>query len=210
VNEADHPTNSYSTLVFWSVEDDAWVAIVPEWKGVSAFGKTRLTALQELEVALGLAIENTPEGERPSPQKLDTGEPRPDARWWPSDGRINDCEGCYGAGLPHTCRPYRGPGNSTKTGVLIQTAEAAGVVEHFSGIANGRLVVPSNHHGKGNDGCELDPVTGEAIHASHPHCQTVKATTIVGANGQWRVCDSCAKHPALNRYSVRTPIARKD
>ena len=50
-------TDRYGYSVFWSADDSAFVAICPEFPGLSAFGATREAALAELEVALELAIE---------------------------------------------------------------------------------------------------------------------------------------------------------
>jgi antitoxin HicB len=50
-------TDRYSCNVFWSANDDAYIAVCPEFPGLSAFGSTREEALTELEVALDLAIE---------------------------------------------------------------------------------------------------------------------------------------------------------
>lgn len=35
--------------VFWSEEDDAWVAIIPSLKGCSALGETAAEAVQEVQ-----------------------------------------------------------------------------------------------------------------------------------------------------------------
>jgi predicted RNase H-like HicB family nuclease len=50
-------TDRYSCNVFWSANDDAYIAVCPEFPGLSAFGGTREEALAQLEVALELSIE---------------------------------------------------------------------------------------------------------------------------------------------------------
>jgi hypothetical protein len=35
------------------------------------------------------------------------------------------------------------------------------------------------------------------------------AALIVGANGQWRLCESCAALPKFNRFRRRKPIRRR-
>ncbi len=47
----------YAIHIFWSEEDDAFVAICDEFPGLSAFGESREEALQEAQVALDLMIE---------------------------------------------------------------------------------------------------------------------------------------------------------
>ena len=44
------PANRYAIVVFWSDEDDAWVADVPDLKSCSAFGGTREEAVVEIGV----------------------------------------------------------------------------------------------------------------------------------------------------------------
>ncbi len=59
--------NKYSVNLKWSEEDDGFVAIVPELKGLSAFGKTPREALAELEVASEAYIESWQASGRPLP-----------------------------------------------------------------------------------------------------------------------------------------------
>jgi|GEM_PF-572897 len=49
--------NNYSFSVFWSDNDSGYIAICPEFPGISAFGETSDEALTEVQVALRLAIE---------------------------------------------------------------------------------------------------------------------------------------------------------
>ncbi len=41
----------YKINVFYSIEDEGYIATVPELPGCSAFGETREEALEEIEVA---------------------------------------------------------------------------------------------------------------------------------------------------------------
>ena len=45
--------NRYAIIVFWSEDDGAWVADVPDLRSCSAFGHTR----EEAVVEVGIAIE---------------------------------------------------------------------------------------------------------------------------------------------------------
>lgn len=47
----------YSVDACWSEEDEAFVAVCPEWDGLSAVGSTAREAVEELEAAIALAIE---------------------------------------------------------------------------------------------------------------------------------------------------------
>ena len=42
----------YAIIVFWSKDDDAWVADVPDLKSCSAFGDTPEEAVTEVRVAM--------------------------------------------------------------------------------------------------------------------------------------------------------------
>ena len=44
--------NRYAIVVFWSDEDEAWVADVPDLKSCSAFGGTPEAAVAEVRVAM--------------------------------------------------------------------------------------------------------------------------------------------------------------
>lgn len=48
---------AYSFNVFWSDEDAAYIAVCPEFPGLSAFGETAEQALTEMKLALELAME---------------------------------------------------------------------------------------------------------------------------------------------------------
>lgn len=65
-------SSTYSFRVVWSDEDDAYVAVCPEFEGVSGLGETAADALSEAQTALELMIE-TYQQERwplPSPTNL--------------------------------------------------------------------------------------------------------------------------------------------
>ncbi len=49
--------NKYAIQIFWSEEDEAFVAVCREFPGLSAFGETREEALHEAQIALDLMIE---------------------------------------------------------------------------------------------------------------------------------------------------------
>lgn len=44
--------NRYAIIMFWSEEDGAWVADVPDLKSCSAFGDSREEAVAEVGVAI--------------------------------------------------------------------------------------------------------------------------------------------------------------
>ncbi len=48
--------NRYITQIFWSAEDEGFVAVYREFPGLSAFGETREEALYEAQIALDLMI----------------------------------------------------------------------------------------------------------------------------------------------------------
>jgi len=47
----------YTIEIFYSEEDEGYVAVVPELPGCSAFGETEEEALKEIRVAIGLWLE---------------------------------------------------------------------------------------------------------------------------------------------------------
>ena len=49
--------NKYAIQIFWSDEDDSFVAACREFPGLSAVGETREEALREAQIALDLMIE---------------------------------------------------------------------------------------------------------------------------------------------------------
>lgn len=50
--------NKYTIHIFWSDEDEGFIAICDEFPGLSAFGKTRDDSLNEAQTALTLMIEH--------------------------------------------------------------------------------------------------------------------------------------------------------
>jgi predicted RNase H-like HicB family nuclease len=60
--------NKYEVIIFWSDEDRAFVADVPELPGCMAHGKTRGEALQNAEDASVLWLETAREAGRAVPQ----------------------------------------------------------------------------------------------------------------------------------------------
>lgn len=59
---------SYSVNVFWSDEDEAFVATCPEFPGLSGLGPSRNAAVAELEIALKLAEDSYKEEGWPLPE----------------------------------------------------------------------------------------------------------------------------------------------
>jgi predicted RNase H-like HicB family nuclease len=61
----------YAIEIFYSEEDEGFIAIVPELPGCSAFGETEERALQEVKTAMQLWLEAAREIGRaiPVPQK---------------------------------------------------------------------------------------------------------------------------------------------
>jgi len=49
--------NHYGFSVRWSDEDEAFVALCPEFPGLSAFGESAAEALEQIQVAVDLAVE---------------------------------------------------------------------------------------------------------------------------------------------------------
>jgi predicted RNase H-like HicB family nuclease len=49
--------NKYALQIFWSEEDEGYIAVCQEFPGLSAFGETREEALCEAQIALDLMIE---------------------------------------------------------------------------------------------------------------------------------------------------------
>lgn len=60
--------NRYSVAVAWSEADDGFIATVPEFPGLSAFGETREEAVREAQVALELFIEDVQENGESLPE----------------------------------------------------------------------------------------------------------------------------------------------
>lgn len=60
--------NRYEIIIFWSDEDDAFVADVPELPGCMAHGGTHAKALENAQEAIGLWLEMARELGRTVPQ----------------------------------------------------------------------------------------------------------------------------------------------
>lgn len=59
-------TPRYHINLFWSDEDECWIADVPDLKFCSAHGKTAEEAAREIEIAMKLWLEVSAErGEKP-------------------------------------------------------------------------------------------------------------------------------------------------
>jgi predicted RNase H-like HicB family nuclease len=69
----------YAINVFWSAEDDSWVANVPDLKSCSAFGETPEQAVAEVRVAMEAWLAAA----------LDAGLPIPSARYQPEDEPVS-------------------------------------------------------------------------------------------------------------------------
>ncbi len=57
----------YPAEVFWSEEDEGWIAVAPDLPGCSAFGESRPEALMELEPAIEAWIEAAKAAGNPIP-----------------------------------------------------------------------------------------------------------------------------------------------
>lgn len=60
--------NKYEIIIFWSDEDQAFVADVPELPGCMAHGGSHTEALSNAEQAIALWIETAQEFDRPVPK----------------------------------------------------------------------------------------------------------------------------------------------
>ncbi len=60
--------NKYEVIIYWSNEDQAYIAEVPELAGCAADGKTYKEALEHVEVVIQEWIETAKELGRPIPQ----------------------------------------------------------------------------------------------------------------------------------------------
>jgi predicted RNase H-like HicB family nuclease len=61
----------YAIEIFYSIEDDGYIAVVPELPGCSAFGRSEEEALTEVKMAISLWLETAKQigREIPIPQK---------------------------------------------------------------------------------------------------------------------------------------------
>ncbi|QWR76172.1 type II toxin-antitoxin system HicB family antitoxin [Candidatus Magnetomonas plexicatena] len=60
--------NRYEIIIYWSDEDESFVAEVPELPGCAADGSTYYEALSNIEVIITEWIETAKESGRPIPQ----------------------------------------------------------------------------------------------------------------------------------------------
>ena len=60
--------NSYEMIIWWSVEDDAYVVDVPELPGCMAHGATRQTAIKNAEDAIKFWIKTAKDDRKEIPQ----------------------------------------------------------------------------------------------------------------------------------------------
>ena len=60
--------NRYEIILYWSAEDDAFIAEVPELAGCAADGATRQEALTNAEIVIAEWIETARELGRPVPE----------------------------------------------------------------------------------------------------------------------------------------------
>jgi predicted RNase H-like HicB family nuclease len=62
------PANRYLVEIFWSDDDEGFVAIVPDLPGCSAFGETQQEALHEINAAVASWLEACANMNRPYPE----------------------------------------------------------------------------------------------------------------------------------------------
>ncbi len=62
------PMMKYEVIIYWSDEDDAFIAEVPELAGCAADGATYQEAVANVEVIMGEWIETAREQGRPIPE----------------------------------------------------------------------------------------------------------------------------------------------
>ena len=58
----------YAIEIFYSEEDEGYIAVVPELPGCSAFGETEEAALEEVKIAIELWLETAKKEGREIPQ----------------------------------------------------------------------------------------------------------------------------------------------
>jgi len=58
----------YTITIFWSKEDNAYIAVVDELEGCSAWGETREEALKEVKVAMELWLQTAHDHGDPIPE----------------------------------------------------------------------------------------------------------------------------------------------
>ena len=58
----------YAIEIFYSEDDEGYIAVVPELRGCSAFGETEEEALEEVKIAIGLWLETAKKDGKYIPQ----------------------------------------------------------------------------------------------------------------------------------------------
>ena len=71
--------NKYAIEIFFSEEDEGFIAVVPELPGCSAFGKSEEVALKEIKIAMELWLEAARKEGKESPQPKGEGLLKPTA-----------------------------------------------------------------------------------------------------------------------------------
>lgn len=66
--KGSHHTNKYEVIIYWSSEDDSFIAEVPELAGCAADGKTYLEALKNVQGIIVEWIETARKLNRPIPE----------------------------------------------------------------------------------------------------------------------------------------------
>jgi predicted RNase H-like HicB family nuclease len=61
-------TPKYHINLFWSIEDDCWIADVPDLEYCSAQGDTAEQAAAEIQIAMELWLESAQENGHPIPE----------------------------------------------------------------------------------------------------------------------------------------------
>ena len=61
----------YSIEIFYSEEDEGYIALAPELPGCSAFGETEEEALREIKVAIDLWLDTAQKEGRRIPQPIE-------------------------------------------------------------------------------------------------------------------------------------------
>lgn len=63
--------NKYTIEIFYSEEDEGYVAVAPELPGCSAFGETKEKALKEIKIAIDLWLQTAKKEHREIPKPVE-------------------------------------------------------------------------------------------------------------------------------------------
>lgn len=63
--------SKYAIEIFYSEEDEGYIAVVPELPGCSAFGETEEEALKEIKIAIDLWLEAAEKESREIPKPFE-------------------------------------------------------------------------------------------------------------------------------------------